>query len=140
MAYDAQDWTDVVMFTGHILDLDPWNHRDFTGYMVDLDSVNYDDAYFYNAVANYKLNRVEAAEKSTIKAAHLDMRTRHLELHLLMAEIFAQKSEYPAAISELQTYLQLVPHTKQLEQLQKQLAEWEKRNGSGSTGEKTDQK
>jgi hypothetical protein len=139
MAYEAQDWADVLLFTTHILDFDPWNHRDFTGYMVNLDAVNYAEAYFYNAVANYQLNRVDAAEKSAIKAEHLNMRTRHPELHLVLAEILAQKSDYAAAISELQTYLQLVPHPGQLAQLQMRLAEWEKLSGSVST-EKIEQK
>jgi hypothetical protein len=139
MAYEAQDWADVLFFTAHILDLDPWNHRDFTGYMVNLDDVNYAEAYFYNALANYQLNRVDAAERSAIKAEHLDMRTRYPELHLVMAEILAQKSDYAGAISELQTYLQLVPHPRQLDQLQIRLAEWEKLSSSVST-EKIEQK
>jgi hypothetical protein len=140
MAYEAQDWTAVLLFTTHILDLDPWNHRDFTGYMVNLDAVNYAEAYFYNAVANYQLNHVDAAEKSAMKAEHLDMRTRYPELHLVMAEILARKSDFAAAIPELQTYLQLVPHSEQLEPLQELLAEWEKRNASASTSEKIDPK
>jgi hypothetical protein len=138
MAYESQDWADVLLFTMHILDLDPWNHRDFTGYMVNLDAVNYAEAYFYNAVANYQLNRIDAAEKSAKKAEHLDMRTRYPELHLVLAEILAQKSDYAAAIPELQTYLQLVPHSGQLDLLQKRLTEWEKLNGSVSTSEKID--
>jgi tetratricopeptide (TPR) repeat protein len=130
MAYEAQDWDGVLRFTTHILDLDPWNHRDFNGYMVNLDTVNYAEAYFYDAVAKYQLNRFDAAEKSAVKAEHLDTRTRHPELHLVMAEILARKSEYAAAISELQTYFELVPGARQLDELQKELAEWEKRSGA----------
>jgi len=66
--------------------------------------LNYADAYFYNAVANYKLNKIEAAEKSGLKAEHLDLVTRFPQLHLLLAEIFAQKGNYDRAISEIQTY------------------------------------
>jgi len=138
MAYEAQDWTEVVALTDHILELDPWNHRDFTGYMVDLDALNYPEAYFYNAVANYELDRIDDAEKSALKAQHLDLRTNHPQLHLLMAEIFAKKKDYASAISELQTFLQLLPSTKQAVQLREQLAEWEKLSGSASTNEKPD--
>lgn len=139
MAYQEQAWHDVLNFTGHILDLDPWNRTEFTGYMVDLDSFNYAEAYFFNAVANYRLGRIDAAEKSAVKAEHLDLLTHFPQLHLLMAEIFAEKNNYAAAISEIQTYLQLVPGAKQVDQVREQLAKWERLNGSASTAEKPEQ-
>jgi hypothetical protein len=40
-----------------------------------LDPSNYADAYFYNAMANYKLNKIEEAEKSGLKAEHLEPTT-----------------------------------------------------------------
>jgi tetratricopeptide (TPR) repeat protein len=73
MAYETENWTEVLNLTGHILDLDPLNCA---------------EAYFYNAVANYELNKIEDAEKSGLKAEHLDLRTRFPQLHLLLAEIF----------------------------------------------------
>ena len=140
MAYEAENWTEVLNCTGHILDLDPWNHADVTGYTVDLDPLNYAEAYFYNAVANYKLNRIEAAEKSGLKAEHVDLRTRHAELHLLLADIFARKNNYALAITEIQTYLDSAPHAIDADQVREQLAKLEKLNGSMSTSEKPDQR
>jgi hypothetical protein len=140
MAYEAENWAEVLSFTGHILDLDPLNHADVTGYTLDLDSANYAEAYFYNALANYKLNKIEAAERSGLKAQHLDLRTRYPELHLLLAEIFARKKNYALAVTEIQTYLALAPHTKDVEQVREQLTKLEKLSGSVSTGEKPDQK
>jgi hypothetical protein len=140
MAYEAENWTEVLSFTGHILDLDPLNHADDTGYTLDLDPSNYAEAYFYNAVANYKLNKIEAAEKSGLKAEHVDLRTRYPELHLLLAEIFARKNNYALAITEIQTYLALTPHAKDAAQVREQLAKLEKLNGSVSTIEKPDQR
>ena len=136
MAYGARNWTEVLKLTGHILDLDPLNQAAATGYILDLDPLNYAEAYFYNSVANYKLNKIEDAEKSALKAEHLDLRTRIPQLHLLLAEIYAQKNNYANAISELQTYLELAPHAKQADQVREQLAELEKLNGSVSTSEK----
>src|SRR6266850_658650 len=136
MAYRARNWTEVLKLTGHILDLDPLNQAAATGYILDLDPLNYAEAYFYNSVANYKLNKIEDAEKSALKAEHLDLPTRFPQLHLLLAEIYSRKNNYANAISELQTYLELAPHAKQADQVREQLAELEKLNGSVSTSEK----
>ena len=138
MAYQTGNWTEVLNLTGHILDLDPLNHAAVTSYIVDLDPLNYADAYFYNAVANYKLNKIEDAEKSALKAEHLDLRTHFPHVHLLLAEVFARKNNYALAIAEIQTYLELVPHAKDADQAREQLAKLEKLNGSVSTSEKPD--
>jgi hypothetical protein len=138
MAYELENWTEVLNFTGHILDFDPLNHAAVTGYIVDFDPMNCADAYFYNAVANYKLNNIEDAEKSGLKAENIALLTRFPQLHLLLAEIFARKNDYATAISEIQTYLELAPHAKNANQVRAQLAQLEKLNDSGSTGEKPD--
>jgi tetratricopeptide (TPR) repeat protein len=134
MAYEAENWKDVVSYTGHILDVDPLNH--VSGYVLDLDPLNYTSAYFYNAVANYKLKKYEDAEKSGLKAERVDLPTRFPQVHLLLAEIFARKNDYAIAISEMQTYLELVPHAKDAEQLRERLAKLEKLNGAVSASEK----
>src|SRR5262249_42142357 len=67
LAYKAENWQEVRELTAHILDLDPLNYARVRGDILDLDFLNYADAYFYNAVANYKLNHLEDAEKSAIK-------------------------------------------------------------------------
>jgi len=37
------------------------NHVAVNNYILDLDPMNYADAYFYNAMASYKLNKIEDA-------------------------------------------------------------------------------
>jgi tetratricopeptide (TPR) repeat protein len=123
------------------LDLDPLNlnHEALTGYILDLDPVNYGDAYFYDATANYMLNKFDDAEKSGLKAEQLDLRTHYPQLHLLLAKIFARKNNYALAIAETQTYLALVPHGRDNDQVREQLAKLEKLNdGSVSTSDKPD--
>ena len=136
MAFQTGNWTEVLHFTDHILDLDPLNHAAARGYIIDLDLLNYGDAYYYNAVANYKLNKIEEAEKSGLKAEHLDLSTNYPQVHLLLAEIFARKKNYAMAIAEIQGYLELVPHAKNADQVREQLAKLEKLNGSVPTSEK----
>jgi len=135
MAYEAGNWTEVLQFTGHIIDLDLLNHGDLR-YVLDLDESNPAEAYFYNAVANYKLNKVEEAEKSARRAERVDLRTHFPQLHLLLADIFAGKKNYAVAISELQAYLELAPHAKDADQVREQLAKLEKLNHSAPSGEK----
>jgi tetratricopeptide (TPR) repeat protein len=136
IAYEAENWTELVDLTGHILALDPLNH--VSGYVLDLDPLNYTDAYFYNSVANYKLNRFEEAEKSGLKAEKVDLPTRFPQLHLLLAEIFTRKNNYGMAIAEIENYLELVPHAQDADQVRVRLAKLEKLNGSVSAGEKID--
>jgi len=136
MACEAGNWTEVLSLTNHILELDPF--RNAKGYILDLDQLNYAEAYFYASVANFKLNRLDEAEKSALKAEQ-NLRTRPPQLHLLLAEIFARKDKYSNAIEELQSYLELVPHAKNADEVRQQLAELRKLNGSASTGEKPEQ-
>ena len=140
MAYEAEDWTQVLNLTNHVLDLDPFHYANVTGYILDLDPLDYAEAYFYNSAANYKLNKIEDAEKSGLKAERLDVRPRFPQLHLLLAEIFARKNNYPVAISETKIYLELAPHAKDEDQVRERLAKLEKLNGPVSSSEKTDQK
>jgi tetratricopeptide (TPR) repeat protein len=130
MSSQAGNWREVLDLTGHILDLDPLNRAATTNYILDLDTSHYVDAYFYNALANYKLSRMEDAEKSGLKAEHLDLLTHFPQVHLILADIFARKSNYAVAIAEMQTYLALTPNAADSDQTRKRLASLEKLNGS----------
>jgi Tfp pilus assembly protein PilF len=136
MAYDAQDWTSVLLFTGHVMALDPLAYGDENVYVVDLDEWNLSDAYFYNAVANYRLNNIETAEKSARKAQHVDLLTRNPLVHLLLAEIFTQAKDYAQARAELQTFLELYPHASEGDLAREQMAKLEKLSHSAPSIEK----
>jgi eukaryotic-like serine/threonine-protein kinase len=138
MAFEAGNWTEVLKFSGHILDLDPLNKTNVTGYIMDLDPLNSAEAYYYNAVANYKLNKIEDAEKSALKAEHVDLRTHFPQLHLLLADILARKHNYADAISEMQIYLELVPHGQNADQVRVELAKLEKLNGAMPISDQAD--
>jgi lipoprotein NlpI len=139
MAYAEEDWTLVLNLTKHVLDLDPLKYAKVTGYVLDLDPLDYAKAYFYNAAANYKLNKIEDAEKSGLIAERLDVRPSFPQLHLLLAEIFALKNNYATAISEIKIYLELAPHAKEADQARERLAKLEKLHGLVPRSEKPDQ-
>jgi tetratricopeptide (TPR) repeat protein len=138
MAYEEEDWAQVLNLTNHVLDLDPFRYAGVSGYILDLDPLNYAEVYFYNSAANYKLNKIEDAEKSGLKAERLDVRPRFPQLHLLLAEIFARKNNYATAISETKIYLELAPNAKDADRVRERLAKWENLNVPASSAEKTD--
>jgi thioredoxin-like negative regulator of GroEL len=137
MAFDRRDWKEVLHLTQHILDLDPLNRTAVTEYIVDFDPESCAEAYFYNAVANYEVGRMGEAEKSALKAEHVDLLTRFPQLHLLLAEIFARRSNYAGAMDELRTYLELVPNANDTDRVREQLAAYQKANASAAVNEKT---
>ena len=126
LACQAENWTEAVALTEHILSIGILKPANAGGYVVDFDPVNLGEAYFYNAFANFKLDKMEAAEKSAIQAEnHADLRNRFPQVHLLLADIFYRKKNYLGAIEEMRSYLQLVPNGKETDQVREQLAKWE---------------
>ena len=134
MASAAENWMEVIRSTNFILALDPF--KDLAGYTVELDAFTFAEAYFYNALANYRVKNFAEAERNALKAERLlgDIP----DLHLLLAELFARRNDYPAAVGELQTYLELVPHADNVEQVRERQAELKKQNDAVSTGRKND--
>ena len=121
LAFRDQDWNELLQLTDHILELDPLNYARVKGYILDLDSFDYAEAYFYNSVANFHLDRIDAAEKSARKAANLDVRPRFPQIHLLLAEIYARKKDTPSAITEFQIYIDQAPNAANVAQVRERL-------------------
>lgn len=132
MAFADEDWSAVLQFTNHILDLDPFNYGGMNSYVLDFDELNPAAVYFYNAVANYQLHRFDEAEKSVLKAERSDLLTHFPQLHVLLAEIFTRKKNYDGAILELRSYLELVPHAKDADVIRERLAKLQEMNRSAS--------
>lgn len=119
LALQAGNWTAVLNLTSPLLGLDPL--QNIAGDVVDLDPLNYSEAYFYNAVANFQLNKIDAAEASALNAERL--LTSFAQVHLLLGEIFARKNNYASAISEMRTFLELNPHAKNVDKVRERMAE-----------------
>lgn len=139
MAFESENWDEVLRYTNHVIELDPWNRTNLTAYVVDFDPLKSAQAYYLNAAANYMLEHFDDAEKSASKAVHLDLLTKFPQAHLLMAQIFAQKRNYPGAISELQTFLELVPSLPADHPVRQELNELEKLNSSAPASGKPNQ-
>jgi len=82
-------------------------------------------ASFIQAVGHFKLNRLDAAEKSAQEAEkgpHQNMP----ELHALLADIFLQKQDYSNAAAQMRAYLKEFPQGKFAGEMQKTLQQLEK--------------
>jgi tetratricopeptide (TPR) repeat protein len=138
MAFEAQEWKDVLGLTSQVLRNDPLDYGKVSGSLLDLDSVDYSRAYFYNAVANFGLDRLPEAEKSGLQAERLDLWPHYPQLRLLLADIFAKKSDYAGAIDQLQMYLTIIPQGKNADLAREKLAKLEKLNVAEPVSDKTD--
>lgn len=117
MSVRAGAWNDVLNYTGHALELDP---------------LSYPEAYFYQAVANLSVDRVDAAEKSARAAERLDTHNRIPQVHLVLGDVLARRANYHAAIAEMEAYLKLAPNAKDAELVKSHLAEMQKNESSAS--------
>jgi tetratricopeptide (TPR) repeat protein len=98
---------------------------DTTAKVIQLDSFDYPQAHFMNAVSNYYLKNLDAAEKSAREAVRLDTRRQYATTIRLLGVILAQKQDYAGAAEQLKAYLQTGPPVKDAATVQKQLAQLE---------------
>jgi tetratricopeptide (TPR) repeat protein len=114
-----QEYEDAVDTAGKALELDP----------------TIPVANFIQAVGNFNLNRLDAAEKSAReveKKPHQNVP----QLHALLADILLQKQDYSKAAVEMRTYLQEFPGGPLTGEIQKKLEQIEKfAPGAGSKSE-----
>ncbi|MGA3099347.1 MAG: hypothetical protein ABSF25_23055, partial [Bryobacteraceae bacterium] len=100
---------------------------DVTDRVVRLNSFDYPEAFFYNAVANYNLRRLEAAEKSVRSAQRLDTRHAYPQIGRLLGDILALNRQYAEAAGEFRQYLELAPEAADAPAVRQKLEDAEKR-------------
>ena len=103
-----QQWQAVVETTSKVLTLDG--------------SLGY--ANFLNAIGNFNLNQLDAAEQSALQAEKWP-HENFPEIHALLSEILLQKEEYVEAVEHMRTYLEESPDGRRAEQIKKTLAQLE---------------
>lgn len=100
---------------------------DVTDKLVKLDPFDYPQAFFFNAVANYNMQKFEEAEKSALAAERLDTRHAIPQVSHVLGMLLAMKKDYVGAAERFRTYLKVAPpDTKDLAKVRSQLAEMEK--------------
>jgi tetratricopeptide (TPR) repeat protein len=113
-AFSAQDskWKDVVDNTSHALQLDP---------------AGTPQLWYYDAMGNFQLGKVDAAENSANKALALDPKHTIPNTEQLLAVILAQKKDYPGALAHLRNCLTYMPAGPSADLVKQQIAQVEAR-------------
>ena len=111
-----EQWQEAVDTAGRVLQLDS--------------SIGF--ANFVQAVGNFNLNHLEAAEKDA-RAAENTPHTSIPQLHALLAEILLQKQDFPAAAVQMRTYLQESPTGQFAARMKQGLEEVEKMSATSGT-------
>lgn len=111
LALREKQWQEVVDTTEALLKLNP---------------IDFPQDWFSNAVGNFYLQRLNAAEGSARRGLEADRQHRVPKLEYLLGTILAQKHDYAGAIEHLRNYVLLAPHAADAETVQKQAAEYER--------------
>jgi len=99
---------------------------DTSGKAVKLDPFSYPDAFFWNAVANYNLHNISAAEESARRAQKLDTRHQIPQVSHLLGVILADRREYSGDAEQMRAYLKFAPGAQDAGSVRSQLEEIEK--------------
>lgn len=111
LAVREQKWDEVEENTSRLLKLNP---------------VDFPMDWYFNAIANLQLQRLDLAEKSAREGIHTDHEHRIPKLNHLLGIILAQKRDYPGAMENLRAYLSQSPAPSDADVAKKELAEIEK--------------
>ena len=110
MNFEAKEgkWEEVAVTTAKLIKLNPF---DFPA------------AFFYNAIANLNLKKLDEAETSARAAMKLDSAKRVPKLDHVLGIILAQKEDYPGAAASMRSFLTRAPNDPSAALVKKQLAE-----------------
>jgi tetratricopeptide (TPR) repeat protein len=92
-----------------------------------LNPVEFPGIYFYHAVANYNLRRLDVAEKSVRRAIELDADHEIPRAENLLGSVLADEGDQRGAIEHLRRYLEMSPHAPDAAAVKQRIAELERR-------------
>jgi hypothetical protein len=120
LAAREKAWTDVLHFSNRAIELDP---------------AATPIAYEYNAAANLRIDRLDAAEKSALRALAMDKTDSDPRLHFLLAQIYETKGDRIQEIAQLREFLKLTKNPEDIAAVQQVLAQLEKSSVSDPPNE-----
>jgi tetratricopeptide (TPR) repeat protein len=82
--------------------------------------------WYFNALANYKLNKKDVAEASAVKALAMDPLHTQPNTEQLLAVILADKQDYAGALAHLRSCLTYLPSGPNTDLVKQQVAQLEK--------------
>ena len=88
--------------------------------LLNLNAVDFPQDWLSNAVGNFHLQNIDAAEKSSRRGLEVDTRHQAPRLEYVLALILAQKQDYKAALEHIHNYLRLAPRAPDVETAKQQ--------------------
>lgn len=119
LSFNEQRWPEVVETT------DRW---------IALDPVSYPEAYFFNAFANFYLNRLDAAERSAREVVKLDAGRSIPRARYVLGAVLIEKKDYAGAAEQLRAYVEIAEPGPDAERAKQMLAQLEAKLGPASAG------
>jgi len=95
IAVQEKKWDETIQFSNQVL---------------KMNAMAYPLAYFFNAAANYNVQKYDDAEESARRFKALDPQHTHPDVFLLMSQLLTRKQDYAGAARELRDYLAVVPN------------------------------
>lgn len=111
IAAQAGKWQDVADETAHDLELNPRGTP---------------QVWYYNALANYKLNKKDVAEASATKSLSMDPLHTQPNTEQLLAVMLADKHDFAGALLHLRNCLTYLPSGPNADLVKQQVAQLEK--------------
>jgi Flp pilus assembly protein TadD len=111
LAAGEEKWEDAQKY------LDRANH---------LDPVDFPQAWYVQAVAEYNIGNLEAAEKCAREARKLDSRHANPRTGYLLGVILAEMRDFSGAVDEFKSYLKAAPNAPDAAQVQSKVDELSK--------------
>ena len=120
LSAQEQRWQDVLEATDELLRLDP---------------VSYPDGYFFNAIAHFYLNDLEAAERSARKAITLGGERPIPRACALLGAILIEKMDYAGAAEQLREHIEIAAPGPEVDQSRAMLEQVEARLSPPTEGD-----
>lgn len=94
---------------------------DYSQRVIELNPIEFPACFWYSAIANFNLKKIDEAQKSATALLKLDTQHKYPETERMLAQIALAKNDYPSAAAHLRSYLVLNPGAKDADALKQTL-------------------
>jgi regulator of sirC expression with transglutaminase-like and TPR domain len=101
--------------------------------LLDLDPYDYPQAYYMNALANYNIRNIDAAEISAREAERLDTHGLFPRVWKLLGDILASRHAFTEAAEQMRGYLRFAPQAPDAGAVRAQLSQFEALSAASPT-------
>jgi tetratricopeptide (TPR) repeat protein len=108
-----------------------------TSKVIKLNPVDFPQAFFFNSVANYNLQKFDNAEESAREAVKLDKDHRLPKAQHILGVLMSMRNDLNGAAENLRGYLKHAPNAADADAVKKQLSEIERRLGVTESAQQT---